>query len=240
MNAMSHPIRIYILDLPSNQTCCYSSDLAESLSIAPSTLSQHLKELKNAGLICTLGSIISYTLLGMMIYYSAGRLDISIFFQKYLNKFLGPLLILIGLFMLDIFKLGYSGGGKWINTLKEKINTGRSRGALTLGMLFASAFCPYSARLYFGMLIPITIKSVSGLYLPVIFAIATGLPVIIFAWLVAFTVRGARNSYQNLKTFELWFRRIVAIVFILTGFYYSRLIYIKPLNFMGNGRYINQ
>jgi threonine/homoserine/homoserine lactone efflux protein len=96
-------------------------------------------------------------------------------------------------------------------------------------MLFALAFCPYSGMLYFGMLIPITISSASGLYLPVIFAVATGLPVIIIAWLLAFTVRGVGNFYQKLKTFELWFRRSVAIIFIIIGLYYSYLIYIKPL-----------
>lgn len=182
------------------------------------------------GLIYTLGRIISYTLLGVIIYYGASRLDISIFFQKYLNKVLGPLLILIGLFMLDIFKMGSTGGGAWMSRLEEKINVGRSWGALLLGMLFALAFCPYSGMLYFGMLIPITISSASGLYLPVIFAIATGLPVIIFAWLIAFTVRGVGNLYQKLKTFEFWFRRVVAVTFILIGLYYTYLIYIKPLS----------
>ena len=49
--AMSHPVRIYILDILSKQQCCYSGDLAEDLPIARSTLSQHLKELKEAGLI---------------------------------------------------------------------------------------------------------------------------------------------------------------------------------------------
>jgi threonine/homoserine/homoserine lactone efflux protein len=83
--------------------------------------------------------------------------------------------------------------------------------------------------LYFGMLIPITISSTSGLFLPVIFAIATGLPVIIIAWLLAFTVRGVGNFYQKLKNFELWFRRVVAIIFIIIGLYYTYLIYIKPL-----------
>jgi cytochrome c-type biogenesis protein len=181
------------------------------------------------GLIYTLGRIVSYTLLGLIIYYGASRLDISIFFQKYLNKILGPLLILIGLFMLDIFKINSSGGGKWITRLEEKINIGRSSGSFLLGMLFALAFCPYSGMLYFGLLIPMTISSASGLYLPVIFAIATGLPVIIIAWLLAFTVRGVGNFYRNLKNFELWMRRTVAVIFILTGLYYSYLIYIKPL-----------
>ncbi len=181
------------------------------------------------GLIYTFGRIVSYTLIGLIIYYGASRLDISIFFQKYLNRVLGPLLILIGLFMLDVFRYNKSGGGKWIEKLEAKINVGRSWGAFLLGMLFALAFCPYSGMLYFGMLIPITISSASGLYLPIIFAIATGLPVIIIAWLLAFTVRGVGNFYRKLKNFELWFRRIVAVIFILIGLYYSYLIYIKPL-----------
>lgn len=49
--ALSHPVRIYIMQLLSKQTCCYSGDLSEDLPIAKSTLSQHLKELKSAGLI---------------------------------------------------------------------------------------------------------------------------------------------------------------------------------------------
>jgi cytochrome c-type biogenesis protein len=182
-----------------------------------------------SGLIYTLGRTVSYALLGLIIYYGASRLDISIFFQKYMNKILGPLLILIGLFMLNIFRMGNSGRGKWINILEEKIKVGRSSGAFLLGMLFALAFCPYSGMLYFGILIPMTISSASGLYLPVIFAIATGLPVIIISWLLAFTIRGVGNFYQKLKNFEFWFRRIVAVIFILVGFYYSYLIFIKPL-----------
>jgi DNA-binding transcriptional ArsR family regulator len=49
--AMGHPIRMYVLELLSKQSCCYSGDLTEDLPIAKSTLSQHLKELKDAGLI---------------------------------------------------------------------------------------------------------------------------------------------------------------------------------------------
>ena len=181
------------------------------------------------GLVYTFGRIISYTLLGVIIFYGASRFEISIFFQKYLNKILGPLLIVIGLFMLEIFNIGGAGGSKWISRLEDRIKVGRTWGSLFFGMLFALAFCPYSGVLYFGMLIPMTISSPSGLYLPIIFAIATGLPVIIFAWLIAFTVRGVGSLYHRLKIFELWFRRVVAVIFILAGIYYSWFIYIKPL-----------
>jgi cytochrome c-type biogenesis protein len=182
------------------------------------------------GLVYTAGRIISYTLLGLILYYGASRLEVSIFFQKYLNKVLGPLLIIIGLFMLDVFRINRLKGGNWIGKIEERINAGRSWGAFLLGMLFALAFCPYSGMLYFGMLIPLTISSTSGLYLPVIFAIATGLPVIIIAWLLAFSVRGVGQFYQSLKRFEFWFRKTVAIIFIIIGLYYSYIIYIKPLS----------
>jgi len=96
---------------------------------------------------------------------------------------------------------------------------------LILGVVFALAFCPYSGVLYFGMLIPMTVSSASGLYLPIVFAIATGIPVIIFAWLIAYTVSGVGKLYNNLKTFEIWFRRVISVLFIGVGIYYIILIY---------------
>ena len=89
-----------------------------------------------------------------------------------------------------------------------------------MGIAFALAFCPYSGVLYFGMLIPMTISSVSGLYLPLVFAIGTGLPVIIIAYLIAYTVSGVGNFYNKIKIFELWSRRVIAVVFIAAGAYY--------------------
>jgi len=87
-------------------------------------------------------------------------------------------------------------------------------------MLFAMAFCPYSGVLYFVMLIPLTVASPSGLFLPVVFAIATGLPVIIFAYLLAYAVGNVGKLYDRIKAFELWFRRVVAVLFIAVGIYY--------------------
>jgi threonine/homoserine/homoserine lactone efflux protein len=92
--------------------------------------------------------------------------------------------------------------------------------AVLLGLVFALAFCPYSGVLYFGMLVPITVASASGLYLPVVFAIATGIPVIIFAWVLAYTVSGIGNIYNKVKSFEIWFRRFIAVLFIAVGIYY--------------------
>jgi threonine/homoserine/homoserine lactone efflux protein len=76
------------------------------------------------------------------------------------------------------------------------------------------------------MLVPITIASVSGLYLPVVFAVATGLPVIVFAWLIAYAIGSAGKLYNHLKIFERWFRRVVAVLFITTGVYYLIMMFL--------------
>lgn len=178
-----------------------------------------------SGLIYTLGRAISYTALALILYFGASRMHVSLLFQGWGEKLLGPLLIIIGLFMLDVLKINFPA----LSNLTEKIGDKSKNSYLTsllLGMVFALAFCPYSGVLFFVMLIPITIASASGLYLPFVFAVATGLPVILFAWLLAFAVGNVGKLYKHIKTFEKWFRRIVAIVFILTGIYYIVLYFV--------------
>jgi len=175
-------------------------------------------------LLYTLGRSISYTSLALIIFFGADQLKFSGFFQQNGEKIAGPLLIIIGLFMLDIIKINFPG----ISGLTSEIENKKKWGfldAILLGFLFALAFCPYSGVLYFGMLIPMTVSNPSGMYLPVIYAIATGLPVIIFAWLIAFTISGIGTVYDKLRSFELWFRRGFAILFIGTGVYYIIRIY---------------
>jgi len=171
------------------------------------------------GLIYTLGRAISYTGIGLIFYFGASQFKISGFVQEWGERLLGPILIIIGLFMLDIIKIKFPGISKLSEKLEEKSKSG-FWGVLLLGIVFALAFCPYSGVLYFGMLIPMTITQASGLYLPIIFAVGTGLPVIIFAWLIAFAVGGIGNVYKKIKVFEIWFRRIVSIIFIIAGLYY--------------------
>ena len=160
------------------------------------------------GLVYTLGRAVSYTGLGVILFLGASKMKVSMLFQGWGEKLLGPVLILIGIFMLG----EHSKSSYW--------------GTLLLGMVFAMAFCPYSGVLYFAMLIPMTIASASGLYLPVVFAIATGLPVIIFAWLLAYAVGNVGKLYDRIKLFELWFRRVVAVLFILVGIYYIKVFFI--------------
>lgn len=178
-----------------------------------------------SGLIYTLGRVISYTGLAVVIYFGASKMDVAGLFQGWGEKLLGPLLILIGLFMLDVIKINFPGFSKLSERIGEK-GQGSYWSSLLLGMVFALAFCPYSGVLYFVMLIPISIASADGLYLPAVFAVATGLPVIIFAWLLAFAVGNVGKLYNRIKIFELWFRRVVAVVFIGVGIYYVIMIFL--------------
>lgn len=171
------------------------------------------------GLLYTLGRAISYTGIALVIYLGADQFRFSGFFQLYGEKILGPLLIVIGLFMLDIFKMKFPGLSGLTSRMENKSNWGFFD-AILLGMIFAMAFCPYSGVLYFGMLVPITVASASGLYLPVVFAIATGIPVIVFAWILAFSVGSIGGFYNKIKNFEIWFRRLIAVLFIVVGIYY--------------------
>lgn len=191
-------------------------------------ISRDLKDSKRvfiSGLVYTLGRVISYTGLALIIFFGACKMNISMLFQGWGEKLLGPVMILIGLFMLDLIKIKFPGLSGLTNKIGES-SKGSYWSTLLLGMVFALAFCPYSGVLYFVMLIPITVASASGLYLPVLFAIATGLPVLIFAWLLAYAVGNVGKLYNRIKTFELWFRRVVSIIFIAVGLYYVIIFFI--------------
>ena len=180
-----------------------------------------------SGLVYTLGRAVSYTVLGVVLFLGASHMKISMLFQGWGEKLLGPLLIIIGLLMLDVIKLNFPGFSTLTDRIGEK-SKNSYWSTLLLGMVFAMAFCPYSGVLYFVMLIPMTVASASGLYLPVIFAVGTGLPVIIFAWLLAYAVGNVGGLYHKIKVFERWFRRVVSVLFIVVGVYYVIVVYFNP------------
>ena len=148
------------------------------------------------------------------------------FFQEYGEKLLGPLLIIVGIIMLDLIKIKFPSFFNISQKIENRGKKGSGWSSFLIGVLFALAFCPYSGILYFGMLIPLTISSSYGLFLPFVFAVATGLPVIIIAYLLAFSISSLGGFYNKVKSFEKWFRRIVSILFILVGLYYVCMYYI--------------
>lgn len=172
------------------------------------------------GLFYTLGRMMTYTALGMLLYFGASQFRIAGALQGIGGIWLGIVLLVIGIFMLDLIRLNLPGVGKMTRRIEKKKGKKTYWDAFLLGLFFALAFCPYSGMLYFGGLIPMTIASASGLLLPPIFAIATGLPVIIIAWLLAYSVSNIGKFYNRMNSFQKWFKRVVAAVFIMVGVYY--------------------
>ncbi len=169
------------------------------------------------GLLYTLGRAFSYFVVALVLFLGANLLKISEVFSRYGEKVIGPILIIIGLVMLDFIPINFPAFSK----LSKKVE-GR-QGAyfqdFLLGLVFALAFCSYSGVMYFGLLIPMTITSVSGLLLPLLFALGTGLPVILFSFLIAFAFSGVEKWFFRIQNFELWLRRAIALLFIGIGIY---------------------
>ena len=179
------------------------------------------------GFVYTLGRMFSYILLASLIVYVGINVQaISLFLQKYGERILGPLLIVIVLIMLDIIKLPSLKSGDKINKIKEKLSEKGYLGAFLLGVLFALAFCPFSAVLFFGMLIPLALTYSDGILIPSIFALATGLPVIIFAFILTFSVSKIGKVMGKIQTFEKYTRYVISIIFLLVGIYYTWRIWI--------------
>jgi cytochrome c-type biogenesis protein len=183
-----------------------------------------------SGLVYTLGRIISYSVLGIILIATlkqgASIYKIQKAISTYGEMLIGPFLIIFGILMLDIIKISLPFFNRWSINMETRTTKGSLWSALFLGIVFALAFCPYSGVLYFGGLIPLSVSSSVGYFLPIVFAFATGLPVIIFAWILAYSVSGLGSFYNKVKSFEFWFRRVVAVVFILVGLYYVWLIYL--------------
>ena len=190
-------------------------------------ISKEIKTVKNTllnGLFYTLGRGISYTLLAALIYFGLSSFQISNIFQGWGDKILGPILIIIGLIMLGIIKINIGSHNEKTEKLKEWLAGKGYVGSLLLGILFALAFCPYSGVLFFGVLIPLILNSPERLLLPPIFALGTGLPVIIFSFLIAFSIQKVSRAFKIAQKIEKVMRYAVASIFLISGVYYSQYL----------------
>jgi len=177
------------------------------------------------GFLYTLGRMFTYVMIAsLIVWVGVNTQTIALFLQKYSEKILGPLLIVIGVVMLGLIKFNFSQNNDKLGVLKEKLANKGFIGAFLLGVIFALAFCPFSAVLFFGMLIPLAIQAGDGFVIPAVFAFATGLPVILFSFILVKSVNKLGMIMNKVQTFELWMRKIIAIVFILIGIYYTVLI----------------
>lgn len=183
------------------------------------------KKVLLSGILYSLGRAFSYTAIGFILFFGASKFHIARFFSQNGEKYLGPLLIVIGLIMLNVIRLNFFGKSNFSEKLSEKFKDKGLLGSFLIGVVFALAFCPYSGALYFGMLIPLTISSIDGLYLPIIFAFGTGLPVLLFTYLLAFAASSVGPFYNKITKIEKVMRTVAGLVFILTGIYYVSIFF---------------
>ncbi len=173
-----------------------------------------------SGLGYTLGRMTVYAVLGILIVSSiAGVPVVANFLQRYMNRILGPILIIVGLFLLDALSFDFS-GFSISNERQHKLAGSGFFGAFALGIVFALSFCPISAALFFGSLIPLAVKNQFGVIFPFIYGIGTGLPVMVFAVGITLGVHSMAHWFTKVAKLEVYMRRVTGAIFILVGLYY--------------------
>jgi cytochrome c biogenesis protein CcdA len=174
-----------------------------------------------SGMLYAIGRVVAYVGLGLILAASIeSASNVSMFLQKYMNRILGPVLIVAGMIVLELIQLKTSGRGI-SERLKRKVETYGVWGAGLLGLVFALAFCPISAALLFGTFAPLSIEYRSSVLLPLLYGIGIGLPAIVFAVLIAFSARFVGIAFNRLTQFEMWARRVTGAVFIAIGIYFA-------------------
>jgi cytochrome c-type biogenesis protein len=178
-----------------------------------------------SGLMYTLGRMLTYLVIGIVVISSILAIpEVSNTLQKYMNKLLGPILIIVGMFLLELISITIP-GIRVGEEMQNRVTGSGVIGAGLLGTVFALSFCPTSAALFFGSLIPLSLKHESNILLPSIYGIGSALPVFVFSFLIAFSAQLVGKIFHQLTRIELWMRRVTGIVFILIGIYFC-LIYI--------------
>ncbi|GAB4313390.1 MAG: aromatic aminobenezylarsenical efflux permease ArsG family transporter [Candidatus Sumerlaeia bacterium] len=180
------------------------------------------------GMLYSIGRMLAYVLLAVLVV--SGFLAVpalSRFLQKYMIQILGLLLILTGMVLLDMLSFNLPGFG----AAGERFQRGGDRWGLLesagMGFIFALSFCPVSAALYFGSLIPLCLDSRSPVMLPLLYGFGTALPVAVFAVLIAFGVQGVGRAFRHVQALERWARPASGWLFLLIGIYMSlRYIYL--------------
>lgn len=178
-----------------------------------------------AGLLYTLGRMLTYVVLGILLITAMLSIpQVSYILQKYMNKLLGPILIFVGMILLELIRFNVFSPGL-SEKMQKRVEAGEIWEAGLLGIIFALSFCPISAALFFGSLIPLSLKYNSSLMLPALYGFGTGLPVFIFAALMAIGAQSVGKAFNKVTQIEFWVRRATGGIFILIGLYYC-LVYI--------------
>jgi len=186
------------------------------------------KKVVLSGLLYTLGLAFTYTGIAMIIIFGASKFHVAKFFQGNGEKYVGPVMVLIGLVMLNVIKLNFLGKGNFTEKWSDKFKEKGLLGAFLLGALFAMAFCPYSGALYFGALIPMSIKHEAGIVYPLFYALGAGTLVMFFTGIIAFSISQLGKYFKAIQRTEKVMRVLAGLLFVFTGVYYI-LIYLKVI-----------
>ena len=174
-----------------------------------------------ASALYTLGRMAAYSVLGFLIIRASLEIPgAAMFLQDTGEKVLGPILIAVGVILLNVHRFRFIAGGSGISSLGARVSRWGKIGAFLLGIVFALSFCPYSAVLYFGTLIPLSLKSTGGAALPAVFAIGTGLPVLIFGVSLSFGITRVSSWFEKLTRAQRIIRIVTSWVLIGIGVYY--------------------
>jgi cytochrome c-type biogenesis protein len=201
--------------------CPLATNITATAYIAKSMTSP--RKVLASGLMYTAGRMASYTALGALIFFGVSKFHVARIFQGHGEKFIGPLMILLGLIMLGVIRLNVPGTSDLTGRLSEKFKDKGMTGAFLLGVIFALAFCPYSGALFFAMLMPMMLRADEGLGLPVVFSLGTGLPVVFFSFVIAFSLHKLGAYFKAIQRVEKTMRVIAGLTFILTGLYYLNI-----------------
>lgn len=173
------------------------------------------------GALYTLGRALAYLVIAAMLVASLlSAPGVSHWLQKYMNKLLGPVLILVGMVLLDLMPVTFTGGGV-SERMQQRVERLGIWGAGLLGIVFALSFCPISAALFFGSLVPLAVKWESSVLFPSLYGIGTALPVIAFAVLIAVSAQQVGKVFDTTKQFERWAQRLTGGLFLAIGIYFS-------------------
>jgi cytochrome c-type biogenesis protein len=204
--------------LTSISPCPLATNIAAVSFLSKSIV--HPRRVLLSGLAYTFGRMFAYAVVGTLIIKSLFTIPaIANFLQHYMNQALGPILIVVGIFLLGIFKFTMP-SVSISHHHQQRIATSGLPGAFALGVIFALAFCPLSAALFFGSLLSLAVSSPIGITLPLIYGIGTALPVIVFAIAIAGGTTTLSHWFGRISTFERYVRIVTGVIFILVGVYY--------------------
>ena len=207
--------------LTSVSPCPLATNITATAYVAKTVTSR--RKVLLTGALYTLGRMLSYTCLATLIYYGVSKFQVAKLFHSNGEKFIGPVMIIIGLVMLDVIRLGFLSKGNLTDKLSDKFKNRGMLGAFLLGVVFALAFCPYSGALFFVILLPMMMSVTEGLALPVVFSVGTGLPVILFSFVIAFSMEQLGKYFHAVQRIEKVMRVLAGITFLVAGLYYLNI-----------------